>query len=65
MDFGGDMVSHQSHDALGVTGGDCQAAVDQAHIEPVDPNAAVGIEQNLADPGIIQPRQQMRAKRRA
>ena len=55
MDLGTDMVRDQTDDALAVSCGELYASVGEALAQPVDPQAAVGIEHHLDNRRVFEP----------
>ena len=65
MDFDPDMVRDQAHDTFAVRGGQRHAGVADAFPEPIDPQAAIGVEHHFDDGGVFKPGRDRRSERRA
>jgi hypothetical protein len=65
MNFRPDVMGDETHDPLAIRGGQFFTGVCQAFVQPVDPQAAVGIEHHLDDRWILKPGGDRQPERRA
>jgi hypothetical protein len=65
VNLGADVMGDQSNDALPIRSGHALTGIRQAARQPVDPQAAIGVEHHLNDVRIFQKAPDRRAERRA
>jgi len=64
MNLAADMMRHEPDDALAIVGRDRETAIGEARSEPVDPQAAVRVEHDFDDLGLVEPGRDCGSERR-